>query len=82
MDDAWDGIEHHLDVRAEAQHRHEERLTAVGFSASMHPGVATQYLRGMRDFTLDDYEAVPSGPGVTGEPSRRDAPVVGIGSSA
>ena len=58
-------------------------LTADGFNASMYPGFATQYLRQMRDFRLDDYEAVPAvGATATGEPSRRDAPVVGIGSSA
>lgn len=30
-------------------------LTADGFNASMYPGFATQYLRQMRDFRLDDY---------------------------
>jgi cation diffusion facilitator CzcD-associated flavoprotein CzcO len=33
-------------------------LTADGFNASMFPGFATQYLRQMRDFRFDDYEAV------------------------
>ena len=33
-------------------------LTADGFNASMYPGFATQYLRQMRDFRLDDYVAV------------------------
>ncbi|MGK2881567.1 MAG: flavin-containing monooxygenase [Mycobacterium sp.] len=32
-------------------------LTADGFNASMYPGFATQYLRQMRDFQLDDYDA-------------------------
>ncbi|KMO77222.1 4-hydroxyacetophenone monooxygenase [Mycolicibacterium chubuense] len=33
-------------------------LTADGFNASMYPGLATQYLRQMRQFRLDDYHAV------------------------
>jgi hypothetical protein len=33
-------------------------LTDDGFNASMYPGSATQYLRQMRDFRFDDYEAV------------------------
>ena len=33
-------------------------LTADGFNASMYPGFATQYLRQMRDFRFDDYDAV------------------------
>ncbi|KUI02923.1 4-hydroxyacetophenone monooxygenase [Mycolicibacterium acapulense] len=33
-------------------------LTADRFNASMYPGFATQYLRQMRDFRLDDYVAV------------------------
>ncbi|MBI3214042.1 MAG: NAD(P)/FAD-dependent oxidoreductase [Mycobacterium sp.] len=33
-------------------------LTADGFNASMYPGLATQYLRQMRDFRFSDYEAV------------------------
>ncbi|MCG5431752.1 NAD(P)/FAD-dependent oxidoreductase [Mycobacterium sp. MYCO198283] len=32
-------------------------LTADGFNASMYPGFATQYLRQMRDFRVDDYHA-------------------------
>jgi len=31
-------------------------LTEDGFNASMYPGFATQYLRQMNDFRLDDYE--------------------------
>jgi cation diffusion facilitator CzcD-associated flavoprotein CzcO len=31
-------------------------LTSDGFNASMYPGFATQYLRQMQDFRLDDYE--------------------------
>ena len=31
-------------------------LTADGYNASMYPGFATQYLRQMQDFRLDDYE--------------------------
>jgi hypothetical protein len=30
-------------------------LTADGFNAAMYPGFATQYLRQMRDFRLNDY---------------------------
>ena len=33
-------------------------LTKDGFNGSMYPGFATQYLRQMRDFRYDDYEAV------------------------
>lgn len=33
-------------------------LTADGYNASMYPGLATQYLRQMRDFRLEDYDAV------------------------
>jgi cation diffusion facilitator CzcD-associated flavoprotein CzcO len=33
-------------------------LTKDGFNASMYPGFATQYLRQMRDFQIDDYDAV------------------------
>ncbi|KRE25298.1 4-hydroxyacetophenone monooxygenase [Mycobacterium sp. Soil538] len=33
-------------------------LTADGFNASMYPGLATQYLRQMRQFRLDDYHVV------------------------
>jgi cation diffusion facilitator CzcD-associated flavoprotein CzcO len=33
-------------------------LTADGFNASMYPGFATQYLRQMRDFRVDDHTAV------------------------
>ncbi len=33
-------------------------LTADGFNASMYPGFATQYLRQMRDFRFEDYDAV------------------------
>jgi cation diffusion facilitator CzcD-associated flavoprotein CzcO len=33
-------------------------LTKDGFNASMYPGFATQYLRQMRDFRFDDYDAV------------------------
>lgn len=33
-------------------------LTADGFNASMYPGFATQYLRQMRDFKFEDYDAV------------------------
>ena len=47
-------------------------LTADGFDASMYPGFATQYLRQMRDFRFDDYDAV----------ARRPASVVGVSSSA
>ncbi|AFM15928.1 putative flavoprotein involved in K+ transport [Mycolicibacterium chubuense NBB4] len=65
----------YLDVRAEVQHRYNERiqqrltkttwmsgcrswyLTADGFNASMYPGLATQYLRQMRQFRLEDYTA-------------------------
>ncbi|WP_099025513.1 flavin-containing monooxygenase [Mycolicibacterium palauense] len=68
----------YLDVRAEAQRRHNEQiqrrltrttwmsgctswyLTGDGFNASMYPGLATQYLRQMRDFRLADYEAARS----------------------
>ncbi len=32
-------------------------LTADGYNATMYPGFATQYLRQMRDFRLDDYAA-------------------------
>lgn len=32
-------------------------LTKDGFNASMYPGFATQYLRQMRDFRFDDYDA-------------------------
>jgi len=32
-------------------------LTADGFNASMYPGFATQYLRQMRDFQIEDYTA-------------------------
>jgi cation diffusion facilitator CzcD-associated flavoprotein CzcO len=31
-------------------------LTADGYNASMYPGFATQYLRQMQDFRLEDYE--------------------------
>ncbi|MCX6396853.1 MAG: NAD(P)/FAD-dependent oxidoreductase [Propionibacteriales bacterium] len=31
-------------------------LTADGFNASMYPGFATQYLRQMQDFRIDDYD--------------------------
>ena len=66
----------YLDVRADVQHRYNERiqrrltrttwmsgcrswyLTADGFNASMYPGLATQYLRQMRQFRFDDYIAV------------------------
>ena len=37
---------------------HNWYLTADGFNASMYPGLATQYLRQMRQFRLDDYHAV------------------------
>lgn len=33
-------------------------LTADGFNASMYPGLATQYLRQMRQFRFGDYDAV------------------------
>jgi cation diffusion facilitator CzcD-associated flavoprotein CzcO len=33
-------------------------LTKDGFNASMYPGFATQYLRQMRDFRVDDHHAV------------------------
>jgi len=33
-------------------------LTDDGFNAAMYPGFATQYLRQMREFRFDDYEAV------------------------
>jgi hypothetical protein len=33
-------------------------LTADGFNASMYPGFATQYLRQMRDYRFEDYEAI------------------------
>jgi cation diffusion facilitator CzcD-associated flavoprotein CzcO len=33
-------------------------LTKDGFNASMYPGFATQYLRQMRDFRFEDYNAV------------------------
>lgn len=33
-------------------------LTKDGFNASMYPGFATQYLRQMRDFRFQDYQAV------------------------
>lgn len=33
-------------------------LTADGYNASMYPGFATQYLRQMRQFRFEDYEAV------------------------
>lgn len=36
-------------------------LTADGFNASMYPGLATQYLRQMRQFRFDDYAAVAHG---------------------
>lgn len=35
-------------------------LTDDGFNASMYPGFATQYLRQMRQFRFQDYEAVAS----------------------
>ena len=46
-------------------------LTADGFNASMYPGLATQYLRQMRDVRFEDYEAIA-----------RRAPAVSISSSA
>jgi hypothetical protein len=33
-------------------------LTADGFNASMYPGFATQYLRQMRDYRFEDYDAI------------------------
>lgn len=33
-------------------------LTKDGFNGSMYPGFATQYLRQMRDFRYEDYQAV------------------------
>jgi hypothetical protein len=33
-------------------------LTEDGFNGSMYPGFATQYLRQMRDFRYEDYQAV------------------------
>jgi cation diffusion facilitator CzcD-associated flavoprotein CzcO len=37
-------------------------LTADGFNASMYPGFATQYLRQMRDYRFEDYEAIERRP--------------------
>jgi len=39
-------------------------LTKDGFNASMYPGFATQYLRQMRDFRLEDYQ-------LTAKPAQR-----------
>ena len=33
-------------------------LTKDGFNGSMYPGFATQYLRQMKDFRYEDYQAV------------------------
>ncbi|WP_407685310.1 flavin-containing monooxygenase [Mycobacterium sp. HUMS_1102779] len=70
-----DGLRY-LDVRADAQLRHNQTLqrrlakttwmsgcrswylTDDGFNASMYPGFATQYLRQMRDFRIEDYDAI------------------------
>ena len=40
-------------------------LTKDGFNASMYPGFATQYLRQMKNFRIDDYTTVANAADVT-----------------